>query len=218
MVLRFEPDVEYACWFSDDDSDWGRLCSIGPSGFDRYLQVLHPRVDGQDEPVEGDLDDTALLPLLDVLERHTATPQDCVFGLWDGYGEVKGGSAVAMLYTTRRPRWWDRWSQPPAQPVSPAFPAEVVHGPRVRIPARDYLLFRGSLQEAGKWGARLPAWRARINSPNLMWPADHAWFVATEIDNTWTGIGASPALAADLLEHPDLDVRRLDPTTWPPDY
>lgn len=94
MVLRFEPDVECARWFSDDDSHWARLCSIGPSGFDRYLQVLHPMVDGQTEPAEGDLDDTALLPLLGVLERHTSTPQDCFFALWDGYGDVHGGSAV----------------------------------------------------------------------------------------------------------------------------
>jgi hypothetical protein len=92
-----------------------------------------------------------------------------------------------------------------------------MQGPRVRIPARDYLLFRGSLHDAGTWGARLPAWRARINSPNLMWPADHAWFVATEIDNAWTGIGGNAALAAELLEHPDRDVRPLDPTTWRPE-
>lgn len=69
----------------------------------------------------------------------------------------------------------------------------------------------------GQGGARLPAWRARINSPNLMWPADDAWFVATEIDNAWTGIGGSAAQAAELLEQPDLDVRRLDPTTWRPE-
>lgn len=50
-----------------------------------------------------------------------------------------------------------------------------------------------------------------------MWPADDAWFVATEIDNAWTGIGGSAAQAAELLEQPDLDVRRLDPTTWRPE-
>ena len=216
MVLRFEPDVESARWFSDDDSHWARLCSIGPSGFDSYLQVLQPMVDGQDEPAEGDPDDTALLPLLGVLERHTSTPQGCFFGLWDGYGDIHGGSAVFKLSFGRQ-RWWDRWVQPTQQPVPPAFPAEVMQGPRVSIPARDYLLFRGSLHDAGNWGARRPAWRARINSPNLMWPADHTWFVATEIDNAWTGVGGSAALAAELLEHPDLDVRRLDPTTWRPE-
>ena len=151
MVLRFESNLAHARWFAEDDSEWQRLCSIGPSGFARYVRVLHPIGDDQDEPTEGDLDDTALAKLLGVLGRHTSTPQDCFFGLWDGYGELHGGSAVAVLNSTRRTRLWDRWRQPPQQRVPPAFPAELAQGPRIRIPNRDYLLFRGALHDAGQW-------------------------------------------------------------------
>ena len=75
-----------------------------------------------------------------------------------------------------------------------------MEGPRVSIPGRNYLLFRGPLSQAGQWGAAdLTYGHARtINSPNLFWPADHAWFVATEIYVPWTGIGGS----AELLRHP----------------
>jgi hypothetical protein len=43
-----------------------------------------------------------------------------------------------------------------------------------------------------------------------MWPADHAWFVATEIDHPWTGIGGSEALIQDLLDADRLNVTRVE--------
>ncbi len=217
MVLRFEPDIAHARWFTDDDSEWQRLCSIGPSGFARYVRLLHPVADDQDEPAEGDVDEVTMARLVTVLARHTSTPHDCFFGLWDGYAGIVGSAAMAVLSPPAGPRWSDRWIQPRAPQVPAAFPPEVMAGPRVRIPNRDYLLFRGPLEESGQWGARRPAWQARINSPNLMWPADHAWFVATEIDTPWTAVAGSPALAAELLEHSQLSVRRLDPPGPLPD-
>jgi len=84
--------------------------------------------------------------------------------------------------------------------------------PRVQIPARSYLLFRGVLHDAGRWGAAdlLPGRPRRINSPNLMWPSDHAWFVASEIDLPWTGIGGTAALLDDLLSTEGLDVEATE--------
>jgi hypothetical protein len=102
--------------------------------------------------------------------------------------------------------------------VAPAFPPEVLNGPRVSIPARDYLLFRGPLTQAGQWGAaELVPGRARpINSPNLIWPADHSWFVATEIDLPWTGIAGSTNLVQDLIADESLDVEFIELTRQPP--
>ncbi|HET9861587.1 MAG TPA: hypothetical protein VFQ19_17575 [Nocardioidaceae bacterium] len=66
---------------------------------------------------------------------------------------------------------------------------------------------------AGDWGAAdlVPGTPRRLNSPNLIWPADHAWFVATEIDLPWTGIGGSTALIEDLFSAQDLDVEEVEP-------
>jgi hypothetical protein len=208
MVLRHEPDVSLASWYAERDESWVDLCSWGPAGYPAYAQVLHLEpelVDDEQErmDVEGDLTDDRLAALVEVLALHTSTPDDCFFGLWEGFGDIHGGEAVGIVSASAGGRP-ERHPRP-----APAFPPEVVDGPRVRIPGRGYLLFRGPLAEAGQWGAAdlLPGWPRRINSPNLMWPADHAWFVATEIDEWWTGVGGSAALVEDLRQAPGLDVR-----------
>ena len=181
MALTHEPDVSHAAWVTERDEPWEQLCCWGPPVFAASARVFHTQLDEPDAgalvDVEGDLDDERLRVLVGVLARHTTTAGDCCFGLWDGFGDLPE-----------------------------ALPPAVVAAPRVRIPARDYLLFHGALSEAGDWGSS-----SRINSPNLMWPADHAWFVATEIDVPWTGVSGSEALVADLRAEPGLDAERADP-------
>jgi len=43
-------------------------------------------------------------------------------------------------------------------------------------------------------------------SPNLWWPDDRAWFVATDIDYAWTYIGGSTELIDQLLADDRLEV------------
>lgn len=191
MALRFEPDVSHADWWATPDAPWDVRCTMGPSGFAAYAQVLHPLDQPTDQAiasalmdVEGDLDDSVLRALVERLAEHTGTPGDCFFGLWEGYAEIQGGSAVSSLTMETDASGRVTYERAPA-----AFPPEVTEGPRVRIPARDYLLFRGPLHDAGDWGAT-----SRINSPNLIWPADQSWFLATEVDATFTVVGGSATL------------------------
>ena len=102
--------------------------------------------------------------------------------------------------------------------VPPAFPPEFLNGPRVEIPNRSYLLFRGPLGEAGRWGAAdlAPGHRRPINSPNLMWPFDRAWFVASEIDVPWTGMAGSSELLEELMADSVLDAELVDLTSKVP--
>lgn len=206
MSLRHEPDVSQADWFAKSGDPWTQLCCIGPSGFERYARLFHATDPGDEltdsyrlEEFEGHLDEELLQPLLSSLARHTMTPLDCYFGLWDGFGDLHGGPAVGAL---------------PPTDVEAAFPREVLEGPRVTIPAREYLLFRGPLNQAGQWGAAnlAPGHPRPINSPNLIWPADRAWFVATEIDQPWTGVGGSAGLIQDLLDQEALDVEQVEPS------
>jgi hypothetical protein len=89
-----------------------------------------------------------------------------------------------------------------------------VHG-RVRLPARNYLLYSGPIDRVVDSATGLD------QSPNLWWPDDRAWFVATEIDYAWTYVAGSrraidrvlgddrlEALAAELTHKPfhDSDV------------
>lgn len=216
VTLRHEPDISQASWFAARAEPWTQLCSIGRSGFERYARLFHPVSPGTDATnqeeladLEGDLPQAELRLLTTVLARHTSTPEDCFFALWDGYGELRGGAAVGFLQLSRS-RGLRGAGTPPA--ITPAFSPEVMSAPRVQIPARSYLLFRGVLDDAGTWGAAdvLPGRPRRINSPNLMWPSDHAWFVASEIDLPWTGIGGTAALLDDLLSTEGLDVQATE--------
>ncbi|MBF6229251.1 hypothetical protein IU470_29690 [Nocardia abscessus] len=220
MALRHEPDVSKADWFTERRDPWTQLCSMGPSGFARYARLFHP-ADPSDDPSDtdtlqdraGDLDSAALKQLSGILAGHTETPDDCYFGLWDGFGDIYGGSSVIVAFSVE-----ESTDLAAAPTVAPAFPPEVIDGPRLRIPARDYLLFRGPLSEAGQWGAAdlLPGWSRQINSPNLIWPADRAWFVATEIDLPWTGIAGTAALIEELRADASLDVEEIEPSSSPP--
>jgi len=143
VALRHEPDISQASWFAARAEPWIQLCSVGPSGFERYARLFHPVSPGTDvtsreelADLEGDLPEAVLRLLTTVLARHTSTPEDCFFALWDGYGDLHGSPAVGVLPSSRSHRRRGLGT-PPAIP--PAFSPEVLSAPRVQIPARSYL-------------------------------------------------------------------------------
>lgn len=95
--------------------------------------------DGEDPP-EGNLPAELLRILCAALAQHTSTPASCWLCLWDGYGWLHGSPSVAIM------------GRRGSIPVPPALPAEVLEGPRVRLPGRDYLLFAGQLAAAPQLG------------------------------------------------------------------
>ncbi|MDX6276976.1 MAG: hypothetical protein QOJ72_1104 [Nocardioidaceae bacterium] len=212
MTLRPLSDVSAADWFVDRD-----LPDLGPAGFEAYARVLHPWIEGANgertERMDGYLPDDQLAALCRVLARHTSTPELCFFALWDGYGEIYGGESTAFLTAFAGPVPWPArpFRQPrPKDPPPAAFAAKVLDGPRLTVSTRDFFLFDGPISQAGAWGAvdyghGIPR---RLNSPNLIWPADHAWFVSTDIEGSWSGIGGSAALVDELLRDPQLEVVR----------
>lgn len=57
----------------------------------------------RDAPSSRDIPPATLTALCDVLARHTTTPDDCYFGLWEGYGWIpRDGSPVAKLEVENR--------------------------------------------------------------------------------------------------------------------
>lgn len=75
-------------------------------------------------------------------------------------------------------------------------------GPRVELPGRNYALFVGPLA-----GLQSLMDAQDEHSPNLWWPDDRAWCVATEIDLAWTYVGGSAALISDVLASPRLEAQ-----------
>jgi hypothetical protein len=50
-------------------------------------------------------------------------------------------------------------------------------------------------------------WPESTQSPNLWWPDDRSWCVATEVDFSWTYVGGSHALIERVLADPALEAR-----------
>jgi hypothetical protein len=220
VALTACSDLSPADWIMSSELPWHRLVSFGPSGFGAYARLRFlpdPAVDGQSEnDAETDRNDNERLRMLfEVLARHTSTPDDCHFCLWDGYGLIYGGAAVTVLVAS------DDGDPPPVPAVAPAFPPHVLDGPKVVVPARAYFLFRGPLREAGDWGAAemwpgQPRWD--MPGPAFAWPADHAWCVASDVDPHWAGIGADTPVIDQLVADPRLDVVPADPSQEQPAY
>jgi hypothetical protein len=129
---------------------------------------------GGDAPTET----AQLRAVLEMLTGHTRTPDDCYFCLWDGRGDIEGGGGARILDSHR-----GVVRQGPQ--IAPAFPPSVLD-----VPNRAYLLFRGSVSDFGDWGQpRCGPGQPRLHMPDpaFIWPADHAWCVANDVDPHWAG-------------------------------
>jgi hypothetical protein len=202
------------------------VASIVPRGFEAYVRLLHPigawkdaesiavrwsevaawsgraldrdsqfhaiavSRDGSEQPpfwrgatpLQGNLAPDDAGALIDVLARHTGTPNRCWFCIWDGYG----------------------WDDLPGRPHP--IPAEVRAGPRVRLPWRHYFLYSGPIDAA------LAFVDSEGQTPNLFWPDDRAWCVASEIDASSTYVGGSRRLADELVEDHRIEALAAEPT------
>lgn len=193
-----------------------RLAAIAPTGFPAYGRLLHPAqaedgtcvrwadvaayngvpmsatsdfshiampqsVPGDGHawaggpPEIGTLNADQAEHLVQVLRSYTTTPYAVTFALWDGLG-------------------WDhatlfRSGHPPEQAPDP-IPSSVRDGPRMRIPGRDYIVYRGHIEEALLW---MPS---QHQTPHYWWPQDHAWAVAGDVDLPWSIVAGG----SDLLE------------------
>lgn len=208
MSLRHEPDTQVADWFVDLDADWWTLATQGPAGFEAYATVWFDH--GESENYRSD--DTIMATVVGIAAQHTRTPEDLIFGLWDGWGELTDG---ARQYSLVRANWMrDLWFKPTPPRIPPAFPDDVLDGPKADLQAnREYLLFRGPAAEVGQWAA-LPFDRdveRTLPPASLTWPADRAWFISADVDASWLCVGGSEALISALLGDARLDA---EPATY----
>jgi hypothetical protein len=137
-------------------------------------------------PLVGTMERDELDALVEILARHTSSPQSCWFGLWEGYGWMQGSPAVAELAPPPAHKGFGR-RRPPVEPVAPP-------GPRVQVPGRSLVLYRGPIEAAAAF-CQPPA----LQSPNLWWPEDRAWCIASEIDLPSTYLGGTRALVQEAL-------------------
>jgi hypothetical protein len=160
--------------------------AIAPPPHDRG-HGLEPKVH---KPRDGVLSEVQRGALVEMLSTHTTTPNACWLCLWEGYGY---SSAVWLRASTAESR--DDPPPPPPQIGPPNWAELYVRAKRVRLPKRDYILFKGKVTQAQGWD----------DGPNLWWPEDRAWCVASEIDFSYTYVGGSNELIEQILRHPALE-------------
>ncbi len=162
-----------------------------------HASSIPPRAtDWRYPPRDGTLEAKQVEALVGLLSKHTATPGVCWFCLWEGYGYFHpGGMAPMTAVFVRGPRlfaWLRLWAaRRHLRRIKPPRPSSA----RVELPHRGYLLFTGSVRDAAGWE----------DGPNLWWPDDRTWCVASEIDFGYTYVGGSSKLIKDVLAHPELE-------------
>jgi hypothetical protein len=227
VTLTFCPDVAAADWIAHCDVPWQRLVEFGPAGFEAYARLRFlpdPVRPGQSEndAARGDWRDQQLPILFEVLATQTTTPADCYFCVWDGFDQagvviddgdayVDAGTDPALFDPDARPGW----RPAPIASTSSPYVSQVV------VPHRAYWLFRGPVADLRSWDAA-EGWprSSRLGGaqPAFVWPADHAWCLAWDVDPHWAGLGGTSALITRLVDDPRLDVVPADPTQEQPHY
>lgn len=157
-------------------------------------------------PSLGEMDEPELDGLCEVLAAHTADPALCFFGV-----------CVISAWT---------W-------IEGVLSAEEKRLPQLRLPMeRDHVVLAGPLSAAAQIGHSVSErtdtmtfvaigteappetdhpdyfWR---HSPNLIWPADRAWCVASEVDFDSTLVGGSVELIEAIVNAPDLEAWQVEP-------
>ncbi len=161
-----------------------------------------------EDPQRGNLVPEVLSPLCDALAAHTSTPERCLFCLWEGWGWIHTGSIGLAAVRASRAR---------AAPVGSdivleqPFSAEDLRAPRLRLPDRDYLLLAGPLRAALEIGHWYGPKSFAAQSPNLFWPADRAWCVASDMDFDSTLLGGTTEVVDAILKAPEFDAWPVGP-------
>lgn len=204
-------------------------------------------------PEEGRLEPELLAQLTGHLRTH-GREQAITLGVWCGWGEINGSSTPMLFWgPIDGPPWWRRWyfrvfrplinhqmrRRHHAEKMASIAPdiARALHrtdgyaGPLLlHLPAREYVLLTATLDELADptWPRSAGiGWHGSFSGPMpaLIWPDDHAWCVATEIDFDSTLVGGSRSLVDAILTddtfeafevHPDDDLTWDGDTINPP--
>ncbi|WP_243075911.1 hypothetical protein [Microbacterium sp. SS28] len=188
-------------------------------------------------PMWGQLAPDALAIVAGILAEHTTAPDDAYAAVWEGWGGLVGGMGHGpsrVLFTLSSgdtpagdaPQHEDFLARSAQDQLNNAFRKptwqpgilsdDISRGPRLELPGRAHVVFRGSVREFAdpEWEHRMP-WAdhageeferaATAESPSLLWPADHAWVLVSEVDYDSTIVGGSPAAIRALCADPRLE-------------
>jgi hypothetical protein len=154
------------------------------------------------DPWPGELETEKLDPLCAILAAHTRTPESTYFGMSTIHAGVADEWAALPLHEQRARDWVVLKGALAAIDeitLSDRHPGiSLIYAyPKGQAPPPDYV----------------PPERFSRESPNLIWPEDRAWFVASEVDYDSTLMGGNRALIDAVLASPDLEALEVDSET-----
>lgn len=157
---------------------------------------------GIQAPATGDLDPACLRSLCQILAQHTPAPAQCWFAVWEGWGDLRETGHVVSS---------GLGGLPPPVRRAPAKWQLDLHAAKFALPHRVYYLFTGPLDDAAKIGTWVTRDWFVPRSPNIFWPSDRSWCVASEIDFDSTIVGGPTDLIAEVLQRDDLEAWPVGP-------
>lgn len=182
------------------------------------------------EPDIGQMPPPLLGAVASHLVRHTRTPDDGFAAVWEGWGGLVGGRSVHPSRSVltmaeepeaervRRPHSRIRFDNPFRIPRwRPGILSdEVSKGSRLALPGRDHLLFRAAPASFVDplWILDAP-WRdteaeahgspPSAQHPSIIWPADRAWVLVSEIDLDSTIVAGSAEMVRSICADPVIE-------------
>jgi hypothetical protein len=197
--MKHCPDPSAAQWIVESRIPFDQLILFGPPEFEAFARlrfIPDPSRPGQDE-ADADLPADHLPDLVQAqlalhrLADFTATADDCYFLVWDGYSDVEFPTEVAE--------------------------SSLVALPQRRLAHRRYALFGGPLGSIDAFAQDFGSGR-NVAPPAFVWPGDHSWCFASDVDPHWAGIGAAQAAVDALVADVALDVVPARPDEPQPLY
>ena len=213
-------------------AQWQRIVRTPPDG--DWRTRFAP--DGREftAPIEGELEPEALAAIATHLVEHTQTPDAGFAALWEGRGGLLGFFGItpsrAFLTFTDDPNHQAMLDRSAHDPFNNVFrkptwqegilSREISEGPRFSLPGRDHVLFSAAPRAFADpdWVLQAP-WRdlpgeehgfpPAAQSPSILWPEDHAWVMASEVDFDSTIVAGSPDLIAAICADERLEALPL---------
>ena len=185
-MLRYSGAVAHADWIVHSDTEPGRLIAFGPAGFDAYARLRFLRDPAYVGEPEGGTDPLDISPRM---QLETL---------------VRAVDALIPFTSSPNPGYFCVWDS--GVPMTSPVPRG---NARIEVPLRDSFLIEGPLAELGAWYDNLGL--NPYDHPSFIWPADHAWCIAADVDPHWAGVGASAPAISLLLAVPGLDCVAADP-------
>jgi hypothetical protein len=193
----------------------GRVRDIVPSIYDAYVRILHPVHEASGSRIRwSDLAEVAAVVVRpglqweQLIEAFGRTGHDLALvppepGCLDPDSMEEfvdvvhstGGAGHCFAGV------WDGW----AWLDDARLPGSVVGS--VPTAHRTYVLLEGSLRELASFDAGLIGAR----SPNLLWPADGSWFLASEVDLDSSILGGRRELCEAVLASSEIEAWSIGP-------